>query len=208
MSPHLSVRKRETKSGITVTKKLTLLSYGAIAGLLSTMAISGIILLVEKATSLPVGTFYLIMANAIAGSQEFTMQMIITGFALHLAAGTILGLIIAVPMTMSSKKYSQIIIRFAPLYGLLFGIMLWLVFFVPITAFIVKPLLQSIDTDEIVIKQQLPVGKVYQMSAAHLLNEIDKITIGAISFNMLYGLIVATTTKSLLDTKYKKSQSV
>lgn len=43
----------------------TIIGFGLIAGLISSLAVSGLILMVEKVTAVPVGTFYMVLMAAL-----------------------------------------------------------------------------------------------------------------------------------------------
>ena len=64
--------------------RVTIIAFGLIAGLLSSLAISGLILVVEKVTAVPVGTFYMVIIAAITDSQLYSVNMIVLGLLLQL----------------------------------------------------------------------------------------------------------------------------
>src|ERR671910_31416 len=70
-----------------------------VAGFISSLAISGLILLAEKINSLPVGTFYYVLISAITNSYSSNTESVIAiGLALHLIAGSFLGLVMSMPL--------------------------------------------------------------------------------------------------------------
>jgi hypothetical protein len=101
-----------------VTKFRMVAAYGFIAGFVSSLAISGLLLLVEKAISLPIGTFYLMISSTFIESQEYySLDKIIIGFILHIIAGSIIGLIMCIPFIVFKDKYVRSIQRYAVPYG-------------------------------------------------------------------------------------------
>src|ERR671914_1397694 len=103
--------------------QFTMVNFGLIAGLISSLAISGLILMVEKATAVPVGTFYMVLMAALTESPLSPVNMIVSGLLLHLISGSIIGLVMTIPFTITRKKSSMkaTIYQYAPVYGLLFG---------------------------------------------------------------------------------------
>src|SRR5918994_6454376 len=125
--------------------RFTIVSFGLAAGLISSLAISGLILMVEKVTAVPVGTFYMVLIAALTESHLSSVNMIVSGFLLHLISGSIIGLVMTIPFTMYKKGSGKIIYQYAPVYGLLFGLALWSILFLPITFWMVLPLVSSIE---------------------------------------------------------------
>lgn len=96
---------------------------GLAAGAISSLAISALILLVEKIADLPVGTFYLVLVSALLQMQEHTVTTVALGFLLHLAAGSVMGVVISVPFCVSKRSFVSSG-RYAPVYGLAAGFVL------------------------------------------------------------------------------------
>jgi hypothetical protein len=186
--------------------RLAVAGLGLAAGLISSLAISALILLVEKVAQLPVGTFYLVLASALLQTQEYTLEVVALGFLVHLAAGSIMGLAISAPFV-STKSFAGTIGRYAPVYGLAAGFALWLVVFLPVTFGIMLPLLNSIDS-QTVIRQHVPSGQVSTIATGELLALMDRVIIGSLAFNMFYGLLAVMLTKSLSEGYLRKHQQV
>jgi hypothetical protein len=196
-------------SGNTITlsqelrPRLVIASFGLIAGLISSLAISGLILLVEKVTAVPVGTFYLILMAAITQSQLYSVNMIVSGLLLHVVSGSIIGLVMAIPFAICRKSSIDSVHQYAPIYGLLFGFGLWSVLFLPITFWMVLPLLSFLEDQTIL--QQLPTGPIASIDTGKLSEMSNKIIFGALPFNMFYGLLGAIIIKLLSENYlYKK----
>jgi hypothetical protein len=163
-----------------------------VAGLISSLAISGLILLVEKINSLPVGTFYYVLVSALTNSYSSNTQNVVAlGLAVHLFAGSFLGFVMSIPFFAvlrnkrgdGNSKTMPFIERYSPVYGIAFGFGLWLVVFLPITFMIVIPLLNSFENQDIMIRQSVPTGEVTSATFFGLLSMMDRIIYGAIAFN-------------------------
>ena len=186
--------------------RVTIISFGLIAGLVSSLAISGLILMVEKVTAVPVGTFYMVIIAAITDSQIYSVNMILLGLLLHLICGSIIGVLMALPFINYKKSSIKTLYQYAPVYGLLFGLALWSVMFLPITYWMVLPLISSLENQT--IEQQVPTGPVASIDNSKLLEMSNRIIFGALPFNMLYGLLGAIIIKSLSEDYLHRKQSL
>jgi hypothetical protein len=178
--------------------------FGLVAGLVSSLAISGLMLLAEKISSLPVGTFYYVLVSALTSSFSSNTQGVIAlGLALHLLAGSFIGFLMSLPFIVlrnmprgTINTRTSFIQKYSPVYGIAFGFGLWLVVFLPITFMIVIPLLNSFENQDIMIKQSVPTGEVTSTTFFGLLSMVNRIIYGAIAFNIFYGLITAILLQS------------
>lgn len=178
--------------------------FGLVAGLVSSLAISGLILLVEKINSLPVGTFYYVLVSALTNSYSSNTETVIAiGLAAHLLAGSFLGLVMSIPFIMlrnlrggANNRIITFIEKYTSVYGIAFGFGLWLVVFLPITFTIVIPLLNSFEFQDIIIRQRVPTGEVTSATFYGLLSMMDRIIYGAIALNIFYGLVTAIMLQS------------
>jgi hypothetical protein len=190
-----------------VTKFRMMAAYGLIAGFVSSLAISGLLLLVEKAISLPVGTFYLMISSTFIESQEYySLDKIIIGFILHIIAGSIIGFIMCIPFIVFKDKYVRSIQRYAVPYGLGFGFALWSFLFIPVTLWIILPILDT--SQERTVIQEVPAQVDVMFTTDRVAMLVDRIMIGAIAFNMLYGLLAAIIIKTLCEESSKNKPSV
>jgi hypothetical protein len=171
---------------------------GLAAGLISSLAISGLLLLVERISELPVGTFYLVLVSALLQTQDYSAGAALLGLLMHIAAGSMIGLAISIPL--ASKR----IARYAPAYGLSAGFVLWIALFIPVTYSVMIPLLDSIENQE--ISQRTPTGKIYEVATEDLLAMMDRVVIGSLSFNMFYGLLTVMLTKSMYESYLLRRQ--
>jgi hypothetical protein len=184
--------------------------FGLVAGLISSLAISGLILLVEKLNSLPVGTFYYVLVSALTNSYSSnTETVIVLGLAMHLLAGSFLGLIMSIPFVVlrnirgdGINKKTSFIEKYSSVYGIAFGFAIWLVVFLPVTFIIVIPLLNSFEFQDILIRQSVPTGQVVSATFYGLLSMMDRIIYAALAFNIFYGLVTAIMLQSLSE-KYR-----
>lgn len=204
----MSVKKYSSKTWMQSGTKIRLLiAYGLTAGFISSIAISGLLLLVEKSVSLPVGTFYIMLSSAFIQSQDYyVIDNIILGFILHLITGSIIGLVMCIPFIGLKDKSLRYLQKYVVGYGLGFGFALWSFFFIPITLWMILPILDA-SQDKTII-QEVPAQVDVMFSTDKLAILVDRIMIGAIAFNMLYGLLVAIMIKSLFEYRLKKDSAL
>lgn len=186
---------------------LSIVYFGLVAGLISSLAISGLILLVERVSSLPVGTFYYVLVSALTNSYSSnTETVVIIGLAIHLAAGSFLGLIMSIPFVLlrnvsrnDTIKKPSFIEKYSSVYGITFGFGLWLLIFLPITFMIVIPLLESFELQDVMIRERVPTGQTAETTFYGLLSMTDRIIYGALGFNIFYGLLTAIMLQSFCE---------
>jgi hypothetical protein len=183
------------RSGEIKTIRYSIFGFGLIAGLISSLAVSGLILTVEKVTAVPVGTFYMVLMAALPEANLSSVNMIVFGLLLHLISGSIIGLAMSIPFTLFKKGSGKIIYQYTPVYGLLFGLALWSILFLPVTFWMVLPLVSSIDNQ--IIEQSVPTGPIASIETNKLSDMSSKIIFGALPFNMFYGLLTAIIINSL-----------
>lgn len=190
-----------------VTKFRMMAAYGLIAGFVSSLAISGLLLLVEKAISLPVGTFYLMISSTFIDPQEYySLNKILFGFILHITAGSIIGFIMCIPFTVFKDKSLSSMQRYAVPYGLGFGFALWSFLFIPVTLWIILPILDA--SQERTLIQEVPAQADVMFTTDRVAMLVDRIMIGAVAFNMLYGLLTAIIIKTLSEESSKNKPNI
>ncbi|MDQ3847479.1 MAG: hypothetical protein M3261_00815 [Thermoproteota archaeon] len=181
-----------------------MLYFGLAAGLISSLAISGLILLVEKINSLPVGTFYYVLVSAVTNPYNSNTETpIMLGLATHVVAGSFIGLVMSIPFVLvrlnsryGMNKKLHFVEKYSSVYGIAFGMGLWLLIFVPITFLVVIPFLKSFEFQDVIIRQPIPTGEVASATFFGLVSMMDRIIYGALAFNLFYGLLAAIILQS------------
>jgi hypothetical protein len=176
--------------------RFRVLGIGVLAGFLASACISGLILVVEKTIDIPVGTFYLVLVSSLTQTHLESVNMIIAGLLLHLFTGSIIGAVISIPFALRDHRILSIMHKYAPIYGLICGVIIWAFLFVPVTFWVIVPLLGDLDQNQLIV-QQTPVGTSSSITVGELLSINDKILIGALVFNMFYGLVASIIVKSM-----------
>ena len=176
--------------------RFRVLGIGILAGFLASVCISGLILIVEKTIDIPVGTFYLVLVSSLTQSHVESVNMIVSGLLLHLFTGSIIGAIMSIPFALRELRVVSIMHKYAPIYGLACGAIVWAFLFVPVTFWVIVPLLGDLDQNQLIV-QQAPVGTASSITVGELLSINGKILIGALVFNMFYGLVASIVIMSM-----------
>jgi hypothetical protein len=162
--------------------------YGAFAGFIASWSISSVIAVTELLLGLSIGTFYSIMGISL-GVNGITAANA-TAFGLHLLVGTTIGMIFGV-IGIRWKKVRMLNPYKSALVGIGAGIIIWLVLFLPITTFLIKPAINSITTVLAMESQKTMVSEDINLS-------IRNITLVAIGFHLIWGAIFGFIISSLL----------
>lgn len=184
----LSIAKSRNKDKNQVMVIFKGVKYGAFAGFIATWSLSSVIIATELLLGLPIGAFYSIMGISL-GIDDVTAATS-TAFGLHLLIGTIIGAAFGV-IGIRWKKVRMLNPYKSSLVGMGAGMIVWLVLFLPITAFLVEPAINSITTI-LAIESQDPV------SSEDIIQSITNITLIAIAFHLIWGAIFGFIISSLL----------
>jgi hypothetical protein len=186
----LSIMKN--KNEVMVTFKG--IKYGAFAGFIATWSISSLIAIIELLVGLKISTFYSIMGISLGLNNVATAAY--TGFGLHLLTGTILGAVLGA-IGIRWKKVRMLNPYKSLLVGMGVGIVIWLVLFLPITAFLVEPSINRITI-------MLAIESQHIVLSENINQSIRNIAISAIAFHLVWGAIFGFIISSLLRIRLYK----
>lgn len=161
--------------------------YGVIAGLIATWSISTAIAASEIELGLPIGAFYAMIGAGLGYENPAATYV---GFGLHLLTGAVLGVIIclaAVRFMLSSllNPYRSV------LMGMAAGVAVWLVLFLPVTLFLVEPMLDGGSGNA--------AGSPAQAAASAAAGQsMWGIALSAIAFHIVWGAIFGYVASSLM----------
>jgi hypothetical protein len=152
--------------------------YCSIAGFISAWAISGLIVIVDIISDTPPGTFFAVIGVSLGISDPVTAQYI--GFILHvitgMAAGNVFGQISVFWSKMAPYNSKEGIVR-----GMIVGVALWIVLFVPLAIFGIQPRLDSFASSA-------PNQFMYNI-AGHFNGLYPVIIGGSLVFHLIYGTL-------------------
>jgi len=186
----LSIMK--DKNEVMVTFKG--IKYGAFAGFIATWSISSLIAIIELLVGLKISTFYSIMGISLGLNNVATAAY--AGFGLHLLTGTILGAVLGA-IGIRWKKVRMLNPYKSLLVGMGVGIVIWLVLFLPITAFLVEPSINRITI-------MLAIELQHIVLSENINQSIRNIAISAIAFHLVWGAIFGFIISSLLRIRLYK----
>ena len=186
----LSIMKN--KNEVMVTFKG--IKYGAFAGFIATWSISSLIAIIELLVGLKISTFYSIMGISLGLNNVATAAY--AGFGLHLLTGTILGAVLGA-IGIRWKKVRMLNPYKSLLVGMGVGIAIWLVLFLPITAFLVEPSINRITI-------MLAIESQHIVLSENITQSIRNIAISAIAFHLVWGAIFGFIISSLLRMRLYK----
>jgi hypothetical protein len=186
---------------IETTPKMSIV-YCTLAGLISAMIISGLLEIIDFASGTPGGTFFGVIGLSLGFNDPSSAQYI--GFGLHILTGTVAGNIFGQVALFWRKLIPYNMKRGATL-GLMLGISLWALLFVPLATFGIQPKL-----DTFMITEANP----YAHSIANHFAGLYYLVLGAsLLFHLVYGVVfgllagrmtgVKLSTPKLLDATIK-----
>ena len=152
--------------------------YCSIAGFISAWAISGLLVIVDIISGSPAGTFFAVIGVSLGFNDPVTAQYI--GFTLHIitgmAAGNIFGQISLFWSRIAPYNSKEGIAK-----GMIVGMALWIVLFVPLATFAIQPRLDSFGFSA-------PNQYIYSI-AAHFKGLYAVIIGGSLVFHLIYGAL-------------------
>ena len=168
----------KTTSVWKVDQKMYIL-YCTIAGFISVWAISGLLVLVGYVSGTPAGTFFAVIGISLGINDPALAQYV--GFGLHLVTGTVAGNIYG-QASIFWRKMAPNSYRRGIMTGLVVGIALWVILFVPLGTFGIQSKLDSFTASA-------PNQYIYEISN-HFEGSYPLIIAGSLGFHLVYGALL------------------
>jgi hypothetical protein len=149
---------------------------GIIAGLTAAWAIFGFILAIDSELNLPPGTFYKMIGLAFGIDSPYAVYI---GFLLHMITGTIIGIVYSTLSKNIKKLYITSVYKGVGT-GILTGVVVWVILFLPLNYGIMQPTLQNM------ISTLNPTSPEYLM-AEQLLVLSNVIVFGSLAIHVVFG---------------------
>lgn len=149
---------------------------GIIAGLTASWAIFGFILAIDSELNLPPGTFYEMIGLAFGIDSSYAVYI---GFLLHMITGTIIGIVYSTLSKNIKKLYITSVYKGVGT-GILTGVVVWVILFLPLNYGIMQPTLQNM------ISTLNPTSPEYLM-AEQLLELSNVIVFGSLAIHVVFG---------------------
>ena len=168
-----------TKKSYQNSEKLYII-YCSLAGLIAAWAISGLLTIVDFTSQTPPGTFFGVIGTSLGFYDPNIAQYI--GFILHLLTGLTAGNIFG-QISLFWKGLSPYNSQHGILMGMVVGILLWAILFLPLATFIIQPRLDSFANSI------TPNQYVYSI-ASHFQGLYYIIIGGSFMFHLVYGALL------------------
>jgi hypothetical protein len=162
----------------TTTPKLFIV-YCSIAGFISAWAISGLLVIIDMISGTQAGTFFGVIGTSLGLTDPTTAQYI--GFALHVLTGMAAGNIFG-QFALFWHKVTPYNSRLGIATGMIVGIALWIILFVPLATFGIQPRLDSFS-------KSAPNQYIYN-EANHFQGLYSVIIGGSFVFHIVYGALM------------------
>jgi len=179
-----------------------LIVYCTLAGLISAVIISGLLEVIDFASGTPNGTFFAVIGLSLGFNDIASAQYI--GLGLHILTGTVAGNIFG-QVALFWQKLIPYNMKRGVIFGLMLGISLWAVLFVPLATFGIQPKLDSF---------MITGANTYAHSIATQFAGLYYFVLGAsLLFHLVYGAVfgllagrmtgVNLSTRNLVDSRIK-----
>ncbi|MFN4337376.1 MAG: hypothetical protein ACK4FV_07385 [Candidatus Nitrosocaldus sp.] len=126
---------------IQAKEGMKILAVGLLAGFIATLVVAGLIFAGEALMNYPHGLFYLIIGYSLGFDGLDALGM---GIVMHITAGALIGLVASIPIVVVKRLFSVVSnFNTALIYGIIVGVLVWLLFFLPVSYMLVMPTLES-----------------------------------------------------------------
>lgn len=171
-----------------------LIVYCTMAGLISAMLISGLLEVIDFASSTPSGTFFAVIGLSLGFNDPASAQYV--GLVLHTLTGTVAGNIFGQVAIFWKRLIPHNMKRGISL-GLMLGVALWTILFVPLATFGIQPRLDTFMILE---------NNTYASSIANYFAGMYYFVLGAsllfhVVYGAIFGLLAGRMTSAKLSTQ-------
>jgi hypothetical protein len=154
--------------------------YCTLAGFIAAWGISGLLVSIDLISQTPPGSFFGVIGISLGYYDHVSAPLI--GFGLHVLTGTIAGNIFG-QVSLFWKRISPYNSRHGLKMGMIVGVILWAVLFVPVALLVIQPMLDSFNSG--ITPNQYVYSIVSNFSG---LSGI--IIAGSLIFHLIYGALL------------------
>jgi len=176
------------KSNFHESPKLYII-YCSLSGFIAAWGISGLLVTIDLISQTPPGSFFGVIGISLGYYDPVTVQLI--GFSLHILTGTIAGNIFG-QVSLFWKRISPYNSRHGIKAGMMVGITLWAILFVPLTTFAIQPMMDSFNNS------LSPNQYVYSL-ASNFNDLYYVIIVGSLVFHLIYGALLGYMSGRMMD---------
>jgi hypothetical protein len=167
------------------------LAYCTLSGLLASIVISGLLFSLDFISKTPPGTFFAVIGSSLGFYDSNTSPYV--GLLLHFATGTVAGNLLG----QGGIFWNRLIpvgLKRGTILGVITGISLWIVLFLPLTMYIIQPKLDMFNFSA-------PNQYVFVI-AQHFQGLDTVVVIGSFFFHLIYGVILGLIAGRLIELKH------
>lgn len=169
-----------------------MLGYCTLSGLSASIVISGLLFSLDFISKTPPGTFFAVIGSSLGFYDSNTSPYV--GLLLHFATGTVAGNLLG----QAGIFWNRLIpfgLRRGTILGVITGILLWIVLFLPLTTYIIQPKLDMFNFSA-------PNQYVFVI-AQHFQGLNTAVVIGSLFFHIVYGVILGLIAGRLIELKHR-----
>ena len=174
-----------------------LVAYCTLAGLISSIIISGLLFILDIVSKTPLGTFFAVIGSSLGFYDSTTSPYV--GLLLHFATGTVAGNLLG-QGALFWDKLIPFGIKRGTILGIITGISLWLILFLHLTAYITQPKLNMFNFSA-------PNQYIFVI-AKHFQGLYPIVIIGSFFFHLIYGILLGLISGRLIELKYSVGNTV
>ena len=178
------------KIKIEESPKLFIL-YCSLAGFIASWGISGLLVSIDVISQTPPGSFFGIIGVSLGFYDPAVAPLI--GFALHLLTGTIAGNIFG-QVSIFWRRISPYNAKHGMLTGIIVGLILWTLLFVPVATFAIQPMIDSFTNS--ITPNQYVFSIVANFEGLYPI-----IILGSLAFHIIYGVLLGYISGRLMELK-------
>jgi len=178
------------KSKIEESPKLFIL-YCSLAGFIASWGISGLLVSIDVISQTPPGSFFGMIGVSLGFYDPATAALI--GFTLHILTGTIAGNIFG-QVSIFWRRISPYDAKHGMVTGIIVGVILWTLLFVPVATFIIQPMIDSFRNS------MTPNQYVYSL-VTNFEGLYPVIIMGSLAFHIIYGVLLGYISGRLMELK-------
>jgi hypothetical protein len=167
------------------------LAYCTLSGLLASIVISGLLFSLDFISKTPPGTFFAVIGSSLGFYDSNTSPYV--GLLLHFATGTVAGNLLGQGGILWNI-FIPVGLKRGKILGVITGISLWIVLFLPLTMYIIQPKLDLFN---------FSAPNQYVFVIAQHFQGLDTIVvIGSFFFHLIYGVILGLISGRLIELKH------
>ena len=165
--------------------------YCSLAGFIASWGISGLLVSIDVISQTPPGSFFGIIGVSLGFYDPAAAPLM--GFALHLLTGTIAGNIFG-QVSIFWRRISPYNARHGLVTGIIVGVLLWTLLFVPVATFAIQPMIDS-------FKNSITPNQYVYSIVTNFEGLYPIIILGSLAFHIIYGVLLGYISGRMMELK-------